>query len=482
MTPNPLATIMLLIWPLLVAVIFTRMERVNAAVWSLLAGYMFLPPNFYIDLPVVPAVGKYEVASVSTLLMLWLGLGRKGIERDPMAYDPQPILPGWTRLLVFLLLTSAVFTVFNNSDPLVSGITYRPGMELSDAVANGILQAIDLIPFFIGFRLLSTPHQTRKLLTALMFAVLIYTVPMLLEVRLSPQLNTWIYGYFPHDFAQAMRYGGFRPIVFMNHPIWVASFATMGFIATLCLTRAFNPTARMGLLICYLIAVLILSKTATAILLASLAAPLVLMASPRTILTLSLVVAISVFAYPVLRLMNFVPTDAIVDLIAPSQPERADSLKFRFDNEFILLARAVERPFFGWGSWGRNFPIDPVSGRYAAIADGAWVVTFGVRGIVGYVAQFGLLILPIMVLWQRSFALLRRFDKPDALMVATLALMLAINLIELIPNGTLTPLTWLLNGTVLGHAARLQYSRELRRRWLREDSESEAKDGMRPAL
>lgn len=53
---------------------------------------------------------------------------------------------------------------------------------------------------------------------------------------------------------------------------------------------------------------------------------------------------------------------------------------------------------------------------------------------------------------------------------------------ELIPNGTLTPLTWLLNGTVLGHAARLQYSRELRRRWLREDSESEAKDGMRPAL
>lgn len=82
MTPNPLATIMLLIWPFLVALIFTRMERVNAAVWSLLAGYMFLPPNFYIDLPVVPAVGKYEVASVSTLLMLWLGLGRKGIERD----------------------------------------------------------------------------------------------------------------------------------------------------------------------------------------------------------------------------------------------------------------------------------------------------------------------------------------------------------------------------------------------------------------
>ncbi len=483
MHANSLATIMLLSWPLFAALIFMRMERVNAAIWSILLAYMFLPPSYYIDLPVVPALGKYEIASVATAVMLWLRLGRKGGVRDPMADDTRPVMPVWTKFLVFLLLVSAVLTVLNNDDALVSGISYRPGMQLSDAVANAILQLIELIPFFIGFRLLSTPQQTRKLLVALMLAVLIYSIPMLLEVRLSPQLNTWIYGYFQHEFAQAMRYGGFRPIVFMYHPIWVASFATMGFIATLCLTRTYQVNVRMMLVICYLIVLLILCKTMTAILMAVLAMPLVLVASPRAVLTISAVVAIAVFVYPVLRLTDLVPTEDILGLIGSSQPERADSLQVRFDNEVILMARALERPMFGWGSWGRNFPVDPVSGRYGAIADGAWVITMGSRGILGYIAQFGLLISPIIILWQRRFALFRRFDHTDLLMITTLVLMMAINLIELIPNATLTPLTWLLNGAILGHAARLQYSRALRRRWQREDSEALAKKaGLRPAL
>lgn len=482
MTPNPLATMMLLIWPFITALIFTRVERVNASIWSILAGYMFLPPSIAIDLPVVPAMGKYEIVSVSVALMLWLGLGRKTIERDPMAHDARPVMPAWIRFLVFLLLVSAIFTVLTNGDPLITGNSYRPGMQLSDVFAGALIQAIELIPFYVGFYLLSTPHQTHKLLQALMVGVLIYSIPMLMEVRLSPQLNTWIYGYFQHDFAQAIRYGGFRPIVFMTHPIWVASFATMGFVATLCLTRAFEVNVRMMLIICYLAALLILCKTATAILMAVLAMPLVLLAPPRLILSLSVVIAIGVFSYPVLRLMDLVPTEDILNAIKQSQPDRAASLETRFDNEFILLTRAMERPFFGWGSWGRGFPVNPVTGRLAAIADGAWVITFGSRGILGYVAQFGLLAAPMIVLWQRSFALFRRFDKSDALMIVTLTLILAINLIELIPNATLTPLTWLLNGTILGHASRLQYSRELRRRWAREDSESQAKEKMHPAL
>ncbi|MFV0301201.1 MAG: hypothetical protein ACK5IP_10040 [Paracoccus sp. (in: a-proteobacteria)] len=473
---------MLLIWPLVTALIFMRMDRVKASIWSLLLGYMFLPPSVAIDLPVVPGMSKYEIASVSVALMLWLGMGRKVIERDQMIADNPPVMPGWIRFLVFVLLTAAVFTVLTNGDPLASGITYRPGLQISDSVAAALLQAIDLIPFFIGFHLLSTPHQSRKLLSALMLAVLIYSVPMLMEVRLSPQLNVWIYGYFQHDFAQTFRYGGYRPIVFMTHPIWVASFVTMGFVSALCLARALGASPRMMLMIAYLALILFICKTMTAILMAMLATPLLLLARPRVILGLSVIIAIGVFSYPLLRLMNFIPTDYLVEMIGQNQPERADSMKFRFDNEFILLERAMERPLFGWGAWGRNLPVNPETGRYAAIPDGAWVIAFSARGILGYVAQFGLLISPMIILWRRNFALFRRFDKSDSLMIVALALMLAINLIELIPNATLTPLTWLLNGTVLGHASRLQYSRVLRQRWLREDSESAAKEGMRPAL
>lgn len=55
----------------------------------------------------------------------------------------------------------------------------------------------------------------------LVIAGLIYTVPMLYEIRMSPQLHTIFYGYFPHSFGQQARGGGFRPVVFMGHGLLV---------------------------------------------------------------------------------------------------------------------------------------------------------------------------------------------------------------------------------------------------------------------
>jgi hypothetical protein len=39
-------------------------------------------------------------------------------------------------------------------------------------------------------------------------------------------------------------------------------------------------------------------------------------------------------------------------------------------------------------------------------------------------------------------------------MVLALMLMLAVNMVDLMPNATVTPLTWLLAGALLGHAER----------------------------
>ena len=41
-------------------------------------------------------------------------------------------------------------------------------------------------------------------------------------------------------------------------------------------------------------------------------------------------------------------------------------------------------------------------------------------------------------------------------MLGTLSLMLAMNLLDLIPNATLTPLSWLTAGALLGNANRLR--------------------------
>ena len=83
---------------------------------------------------------------------------------------------------------------------------------------------------------------------ALVVAGLAYSVPMLIEVRLSPQINIWVYGFFQHNFDQMMRYGGFRPIVFLPHGLWVAFFALMALVAAVGLWR-FGPPASAGLLL-----------------------------------------------------------------------------------------------------------------------------------------------------------------------------------------------------------------------------------------
>src|SRR5204863_66271 len=73
------------------------------------------------------------------------------------------------------------------------------------------------------------------------FAVggLIYSVLILWEVRMSPQLHATVYGASPRqaDFAQAIRWGGYRPIVFMPHGLAVALFICNTVMAAFILAR-----------------------------------------------------------------------------------------------------------------------------------------------------------------------------------------------------------------------------------------------------
>ena len=63
-----------------------------------------------------------------------------------------------------------------------------------------------------------------------------------------------------------------------------------------------------------------------------------------------------------------------------------------------MLAHAAEKPLFGWGGYGRNHVYDMATGRMLTIADGAWIISLGIYGWVGYIAEFGLLALPLVKL------------------------------------------------------------------------------------
>ncbi|SFL72124.1 hypothetical protein [Shimia aestuarii] len=475
--PNVIANLMLLLWPVVVWRLFVALPPGRALVWSLLGAYLLLPPPpAKFDLPLMPALDKESLPHLAVF----------GVVVFVLALKPK-ILPESrpARWLVLLFILSPVLTVATNSDPLIFTERYIRGLHLQDAIAQPINQFIMLIGFLMARNFLQTREDQRDMLLALLIAGLVYTIPTLMEVRLSPQINNWVYGYYQHLFSQTIRGGGYRPMVFLYHGIWLAYFMLTCLLAALALWRGDTRQSRIKFLIaaCYLAVILVLCKTLAVLVYAGVAGLMIIMLSTGAQLRIAAALALIACLYPAFKAAGLVPTDFILAQAEAVSPERAASLAFRFQNEDILAARAFERPFFGWGIWGRNHLHDPVTGQITSVSDGYWVIVLGVWGAVGYAAQFGLLSLPIFLLWRRlgqarsdartrfvretSFSM-RGDSHPRADLarvsvspyVGPLALLLGVNLVDLLPNATLTPMTWIISGMLLGHAEMLARQRK----------------------
>ncbi|KGJ03793.1 hypothetical protein SAMN04487972_11623 [Paracoccus halophilus] len=445
-----LALAVLLSWPIVVAILFSRQERAQALIWSILIGYLILPPLIEIDLPAFPGLNKHMVPALAAGFMVYFAA------RDRAAPEERPPpMGGFVVLLLAMNFISPLMTALTNPDPLIDGINYRPAMTISQGVASQLLLFMQFLPFFMGYKLLWNARGAQLWLRSLILAVLWYTIPMLIELRLSPQINVWVYGFFQHDFIQTIRYGGFRPIVFLQHPLWVALMTMTAFLSAIAIARN-NRTRRNILIALYLGVMVVLCKSAGALLQAMMAAPLVAFARPRMMVLASVMIAGLAFSYPTLRTTSWMPLQGIVDLAMSISPDRGRSLEFRLMNEEELLGRAMERPLFGWGSWGRSLYYDPYSGRLTAIPDGLWVIWIGSNGIFGYLAQFLLLLTPIFAMYRAMPRGSPGGNQAELVVLGTVSLMLAMNLLDLIPNATLTPLTWLTAGALLGNANRLR--------------------------
>lgn len=437
---SPLGLIVLAAWPVVAGILFSRLDVTRAAIWTILGGYLLLPPIVAIDLPVVPSLDKDSIAALSAAAGVATQAGRG---------PPGPKLGGWVIALIALALVSPFLTVAANPEPLIEGITYRPGLTAYDGLSIAVKTAIGLIAFLIGYRYLSSPEGIRLWLRALVVAGLAYSLPMLLEVRLSPQINVWIYGFFAHDFSQMIRYGGFRPMVFLSHGLWVALFAASAVLAAGVLLRADPGHRARGIaVLVYLLVVLLLCKSAAALLYAVMLVPVILVMSPRWQLRLAAALTLAVLVYPLFRWVDLPSADMVDAWLGGVDEERAGSLSFRLRNEVELLQRTTQKLWTGWGGWDRNQIMDPVSGRAQSVTDGMWIVQMTAYGLGGYIWMFGLLCGSTLHL---AFGRARQQIDPAA---AGLALILAANLVDLIPNGTLTPLTWLSAGALAGLAAR----------------------------
>ncbi|MEM6635705.1 MAG: hypothetical protein AAF667_07410 [Pseudomonadota bacterium] len=262
---------------------------------------------------------------------------------------------------------------------------------------------------------------------------------------MSPQINRMVYGFFPHSWRQHVRAGGYRPLVFLNHGIWLGIFFCCALLGTIALLKHQSKRvlefAAAAVLLCITI---VLMRSLGALLIAIVLAPAVLLLNSRLQLFVAAGFSSAVLVFPMLRNLGWIPLDWFVNIAERISLTRALSLKFRLSSEDLLLEKAQDRPLLGWGGWGRSLVFDE-AGRSQAVTDGYWVILFGEGGWVKYVSIFGVMTLPVILM---AFMLKR---SKFSLLTTGLALALTANLIDLIPNATFTPITLLMAGALAGH-------------------------------
>lgn len=427
-------------WPVVVAILFKACNKPTAILASLIAGYLLLPERLNLNLPLLPELNKHSIPALSSFFILLIIDGRQ---------DPT-VLPGWLpkrllpRMLIALFVIGAFLTVMTNGDAFSYGPRQIPALRPFDAFSSILTTMITLLPFLLARKYLAHPEQQRTLLIALTIAGCLYAFLALYEIRMSPQLNNTVYGFFPHSWRQHIRGDGYRPLVFLIHGLRLAIFFVATILAAFGLFRSIDDPQRYLFLFAglWILMTLTLSRSLGALVIALALIPMVLFLRPRLQMLICAVIAVVALSYPALRDV-IIPIDVVVSWAESFSAERAHSLKFRLQNEDVLLDRALQRPLFGWGGWDRSSVFDDY-GHKVSIPDGYWIGVMGQGGWVRYISEIGLLCVPVGLLLLRARKM--QFN-PET---SVFAIILTATLIDLIPNDGPSTLIWMVAGSIWG--------------------------------
>ena len=433
------------VYPLFALILFSVFKLRQALIWTLFLGYMFLPSRTSYNLPLLPAITKDSMPAIAVLICLAL-FGASAVKKENLSVGR-----GWiprSPIIVLLLITivAGIFgTAYTNGEALRYGPVVLPGLQLQDALSATLGMIMLLLPMLLARKYLADEDSQRLLLKSLAVAGIIYSLPIIYEVVMSPQLNRIVYGFFPHSWIQHVRNGGFRPLVFMQHGLWLGIFMCCTVLATAAYARAAEGIEKGPYLILggWLLFILLISKTLGAFAIALLLIPVLFFLPSRAQILIAAGVVSCVLIYPTLRGADVIPVDRVVEIAEQINTNRAGSLQHRLNNEEQLLDRVDLKPVFGWGGWNRSRIFDE-QGRDLTTADGQWIIRIGRSGWVGYLGMFGLLCGPIIL-----FALRPRRYAITPVTVG-LSIVLAANLIDLIPNSGMSVITWIMAGSLIG--------------------------------
>lgn len=338
--------------------------RNNALAFSLayLIGLMFLPSGLEFEIPGVPDLTKENVPGLGILIGTVLF--------HPRIFD-RFRLSKLDFLFVFGMLAAFITAYINGF-----GVRY------------GVSQMLDVLmsfalPIVLARIHLGTPASIKTFMITLVLLSCIYVPMSLLEFRMSPQIHTWVYGYFQHVFQQHMRGSFWRPIVFFYHALALGRFYALAtflalFPARPALVRLFGNSGKYVFLAP--LAGLLLEQSISPVLLFVFMSALYLAIQWRhwTVLIMP-VLAFTWFGFVFAGIEIGYGS---VDRFTPVSSERAQSFEYRLQALREYRSVILNRPWFGHGGFNHG----RIEGR---ATDSQSLIFLLQSGLIGTLAYLG---------------------------------------------------------------------------------------------
>jgi hypothetical protein len=425
---SPLAHIALLGWIPAVIALFSLLRSRTAVIAAFLIAWLLLPNSGY-NFQGIPDYTKVNATCVGVLLAALIFDSGRLFRFRPSALD----------IPMLLWIVAPLFSSLSN------------GLGLYDGLSSSLTQIFTwALPWFIGRLYLTSLDDLTALAKGIFIAAVLYMPLCWIEMRLSPQLHNWVYGFSQHTLAQAYRAGGWRPMVFMQHGLALAAFLGTAVVCGYWLWRSGAVRTVWGLPTYFPLAVLsgtfFIARSFGALVLT--VGALVGLSVVRHIglgKTAAVLLAIAPVVYMGGRVTGLVSGDALTSAAATVSSERSASLRFRLNNENLMIDHSMNRPLLGWGGWGRGRVFDD-AGQDVTVTDGLWIITLSGNGLYGLAGITMVLVLPgLLLLWRIPG---RSWRHPAAAGAVALATVVLLHMVDNLFNAMINPVYLLAAGGI----------------------------------
>ncbi|MEM7577071.1 MAG: O-antigen ligase domain-containing protein [Planctomycetota bacterium] len=420
-------------WLPVVLGLFLIMPPKRAVLWSFFVAWLFLPMAKY-EIPKLPDYTKMSATCFGVMLgIVIFDFGRLTMFKFKLIDLP----------IVFFCIVAPIATALSN----------RPDLKLYDGLSEVMaLSTAWLLPYLIGRLYFTDLKDMRTLALCFLAGALAYVPICWFEARFSPQLHRLIYGFHQHHFVHADRGGflfSFRPRGFMQSGLMTATWICSAALIAWCFWTARTKiqfarwTVPAIAVLCVLGMTALIAKGMGALILGFGGFAVLLLT--RHINTRVFMIALLAVApmFALTRAQDVWNGDTAIAYIQAINPDRAWSLQYRFDNDAVLVKKAMQRPVFGWGGYGRSL-VRSQDGERTAITDGMWILLLGKFGFAGLFAFMLALAMPTILFVIRYPP--KMWLSSSVAPAAGLATVLAIYQVDCLFNAMENPLFFLIGG------------------------------------